>query len=116
MEVNFKWIIYQEVGIDVPADSGLGLLEKAKAQWMLQKQIEDDPDTPRFTIDYRQKPDGIKNYSMMELRVKNELEDREEWEALLMPEDEEKAHLYLKGTKSESEPKLEDKEDPKQIS
>ena len=104
----------QEVGIDVPPDSGLGLLEKAKAQWMLQQQIEEDPDTPKFTIDYRQKPEGIKNYSMMELRVKNELDDREEWEALLMPEDEEKGHQYLKGTPSD--PKLEDKEDTKQIS
>ena len=77
-------------------DSGLNVLEKAKIQYLVDNERKSDPTTPRYSIDYRQKPEGIRNYTLMEARVKNEsLEGGQEWEVLLIPEDDEKAKDYL---------------------
>lgn len=74
--------------------------------------MQEDPSAPLFTIDYRQKPDGIKNYQSMEMRMIEADDGSETFEMLLMPEDEEEAHLYLKGT---PKPALPESDETKKI-
>lgn len=81
----------------MPLDSGMRVLELSRAQNLAQKQLESRDDTPHFSIDYRQKPDGIANYQYMETRKVGEGEDAA-FEALLLPEDPEEAHKFLHGT------------------
>lgn len=91
----------------------MNVLDTAKIQYQRQQLMEQDPDSPRFAIDYRQKPDGVRNYTFMETRLQEGSEEGSEvWEPLLLPDDDEKATLFLKG-KSEDKTELSSNEHKK---
>jgi len=102
--------VLKEAGINVPLDSGMRVLELARAQKMAHDELESREDVPQFSIDYRQKPKGISNYQFMEMRQVGEGEDTS-YETLLLPEDPEEAHKFLHGTSRQE--KLEAEEQKK---
>lgn len=87
--------VYKEAGYELPLNSGLAIYEKARIQYDEHQKMITDDSAPKFVLDYRQKPKGIKNYSMMEMR---QIDDSGEYETLLLPEDEGEANRFLFGT------------------
>ena len=59
--------VYKEAGYELPLNSGLAIYEKARIQYDEHQKMITDDSAPKFVLDYRQKPKGIKNYSMMEV-------------------------------------------------